>query len=410
MRTTHRLTAIGITRLKTPGYYADGANLVLQVSKAGTKSWLFRYTLNGKRREMGLGSCQTVSLSDARERALACRRQLLDGQDPIDTRAEVRRARHAESAKALTFKECATRCISDKRAEWKNAKHAQQWANTLDAYAYPHIGSLDVRSINTGLVRKCLDPIWTVKTETATRLRQRIETVLDWAKVHGYREGDNPAAWRGHLEAVLPKPAKVAKEKNHAALPYSEVHDFTCELQQRPSASSMALEFLILTACRTGEVIGARWIEIDEDAKTWVVPAERMKASKEHVVPLSARALALLKQAKGLANNSEWVFPGASPKRPLSNMAMLELVRGMGTLDAAGEPITVHGFRSTFRQWVAECTAHPREVAEHALAHRLPDKVEAAYQRGTLLEKRRRLMDDWAQFLATKPQLLQHAA
>jgi len=399
MRTTKKLRAPEIVRLTHPGYYSDGGNLFLQVTGTGAKSWLFRYQLAGKKREMGLGPFTLVSLADARARALECHLQLLSGDDPIEVRKSLIGERRAVLAKAVTFRHCAERCIEDKRPEWKNAKHAAQWGSTLEAYAYPHIGKLDVRVIDTGLVRKCLDPIWTTKTETASRLRQRIETVLDWAKVHGYRAGDNPAAWRGHLQAVMPAPQKITKVENLAALPYTRMHQFMIDLRKRPGMAAMALEFTIRTACRTGEATGATWPEFDLKAGLWTIPAERMKAGVEHTVPLDAATLKVLERAKPASGGKGWVFPGAREGRPLSNMAMLQLVRGMGAKDAAGEAVTVHGFRSTFRQWAAECSAHPREVAEHALAHRLPDKVEAAYQRGTMLEKRRALMADWGQFI-----------
>lgn len=404
MRATKKLRGPDITRLSVPGYYSDGGNLVLQVTGTGAKSWLFRYQLGGKKREMGLGPLNLVSLAAARARALECQMQLLEGDDPIALRKSTVSQRRAVLAKAVTFRHCAERCIEDKRPEWKNAKHAAQWTNTLETYAYPHIGALDVQAIDTGLVRKCLDPIWTTKTETASRLRQRIETVLDWAKVHGYRSGDNPAAWKGHLQAVMPAPQKITKVENLAALPYAEIHAFVTALRKRPGMAAMALEFTIRTASRTGESTGATWTEFDLKAGLWTIPAERMKAGIEHTVPLDAATLAVLERAKPFSDGKSWVFPGAREGRPLSSMAMLEVTRGMAAKDAAGNPITVHGFRSTFRQWAAERSTHPREVAEHALAHRLPDKVEAAYQRGTMLEKRRALMADWGKFIDTMPE------
>lgn len=405
MRSAKKLRAPEIARLTTPGYYSDGGNLVLQVTGTGAKSWLFRYQVAGKKREMGLGPFQLVSLADARVKALECQLQLLAGDDPIALRSAERTGRRIAVAKAMTFKQCAERCIEDKRPAWKNTKHASQWTNTLEAYAYPHIGPLDVAAIDTGLVRKCLDPIWTSKTETASRLRQRIETVLDWAKVHGYRSGDNPAAWRGHLQAVMPAPQKITKVENLAALPYARMPAFMNGLRKKPGMAAMALEFTIRTACRTGEVTGATWPELDLDAGLWTIPAERMKAGVEHTVPLDPAMLSVLERAKPFSGGKGWVFPGAREGRPLSNMAMLELVRGMGAKDATGQAATVHGFRSSFRQWAAECSQHPREVAEHALAHRLPDKVEAAYQRGTMLDKRRSLMADWGAFIDTTPEL-----
>lgn len=402
MKTTERLNALAVKAATTPGYYLDGNGLHLQVSRAGSKSWVYQFTLHGRRREMGLGPFSVLTLSEARAKTRECRHMVLDGVDPIAARKANRMTAAAASAKVLTFKDCTARYIADKRAEWSNAKHAQQWENTLATYAHPHIGQLPVSAVDTGLVRKCLDPIWTTKTETASRVRQRIESVLDWAKVHGYRTGDNPAAWRGHLEGVMAKPSKVAKTENHAALDYAAAPAFIASIRTHDGVAALALEFTILTAARTGETIGATWAEVDLKAKAWTIPADRMKAGIEHTVPLSDRAASLLKSLKAENDGSPWVFPGAREGKPLSNMAMLELVRGTNTKNAVGEPITVHGFRSTFRQWCAEQTAHPREIAEHALAHRLPDKVEAAYQRSTMLEKRRILMTDWAAFLTKK--------
>jgi integrase len=397
----HRLTATAVTKASVPGYYADGGNLVLQVSSTGSKSWVFRYVLAGRRREMGMGPLHTVSLADARQAAAKHRRTLLAGDDPIELRNATRRTKLADAARAVTFQHCAERCIKDRRAEWSNPKHAAQWAATLATYAYPHIGELDVRSIDTALVRKCLDPIWTTKTETASRVRQRIEAVLDWAAVHGHREGNNPARWRGHLEAVLARPTKIAKAEHHAAIAYADIPAVMHGLHHRDNVSARALRFTILTAARTGETIGATWAEIDMGAKLWTIPAERMKARVQHQVPLSDAALAILmheSKLQGSARPAAPVFPGARKGQPLSNMAMLELVRGMALKDATGETATVHGMRSAFRDWAAEATTHPRDVAEHALAHKLPDKTEAAYQRGTLLAKRRALMNDWAKW------------
>lgn len=402
MKTTERLNALAVKAAKSPGYHLDGNGLHLQVSRAGSKSWVYQFTLHGRRREMGLGPLSVLTLSEARARTRECRHMVLDGVDPISARKAKQMTAAAASAKVLTFKDCTDRYIADKRAEWSNAKHAQQWENTLATYANPHIGQLPVSAIDTGLVRKCLDPIWTTKTEAASRVRQRIESVLDWAKVHGYRNGDNPAAWRGHLEGVMAKPSKIAKTENHAALDYAAARSFIASIRTHDGVAAIALEFTILTAARTGETIGARWAEVDLKAKAWTIPADRMKAGIEHTVPLSDRAASLLKGLKAENDGSPWVFPGAREGKPLSNMAMLELVRGTNTRNAAGEPITVHGFRSTFRQWCAEQTSYPRELAEHALAHRLPDKVEAAYQRSTMLEKRRVLMNDWAAFLTKK--------
>lgn len=386
--------------------HCDGGGLWLQVSPTGTKSWVFRYDLNGRRRSMGLGSLITVNLGEARQAALACRKLLLDGIDPIAERDK--RKASMQELKRPTFEQCMRDCIHGKRDEWRNAKHAQQWENTLKTYALPFIGSMPVDAVDTAAVIRCLDPIWKTKTETATRVRQRIEAILDWARVRGYRTGDNPAAWRGHLAEVLPKPRKVTKVRNHPSLEYERIPAFMAALCTRDSVSGMALEFTILTAARTGEVIGARWAEIDRKAKTWTIPADRMKAGREHTVPLCDRALELLDAMQPLSVDKlgkvpgfAFVFPGAKVGKGLSNMAMSNLLDGMAWMDKAGQTVTVHGFRSTFRVWAGERTNYPREVAEHALAHSLPDKVEAAYQRGTLFEKRRQLMIEWARFCAS---------
>lgn len=399
MRTSQQLSALSITRIKEPGYYSDGGNLFLQVTKTGAKSWIFRYGKNGKKHEIGLGPLRDIPLAKAREKALQCRLQILEGLDPLEQRKARMLALKADAAQQITFKQCAEKLIHSKRGGWKNAKHAQQWENTLAAYVYPHIGDLPTSSIDTAAVRKCIDPIWSTKTETANRVRQRIEAVMDWAKTHGHRTGDNPAAWHGHLEHVMAEPVKLKNRKNHAALAVNEISSFTASIRKHPGTSARALEFLILTAARTREVTEATWAEIDFEKATWTIHAGRMKAKTEHTVPLSPAAVELLKKIKPEDDVTEWVFPGGRKGKPLSNMAMLELLRGMGTKDTDGNPATVHGFRSTFRQWAAEHTDYPREVAEHALAHKLPDKVEAAYQRSTLFVKRRALMNDWAAFV-----------
>jgi integrase len=392
-RGIEKLTALEVQRLKAPGYHGDGGGLWLQVSPSGTKSWVFRYTL-GKAREMGLGALHTVSLADARIKARACRQQLLEGVDPIEARNAGRLAERAAAAKAIVFQTAGEAYVEAHRAGWKNLKHADQWANTLETYAYPVLGKLPVAAVDTGLVMQVLEPIWRDKTETASRLRGRIECVLDWATVRGYRTGDNPARWRGHLDNLLPKPTKVAKVRNHPALPYAEIGAFMKQLRAEAGLSAKALELIILTAARTSEVIGATWREFDLDAKLWTVPAARMKSDREHRVPLSAPAVRLLRelQKQGSAP-SAFAFPGAREKKHLSNMACLTLLARMGRDD-----ITVHGFRSTFRDWAAEQTNHPREVAEMALAHTIKDATEAAYRRGDLFEKRARLMDAWATY------------
>ena len=396
-RQINRLNARKIASIAEPGWHPDGGNLYLQVSQAGTKSWIFRFTIDGKTRPMGLGSLNTVSLSEARQQAEEYRKLVRDKIDPIEHRKAETSARLADNAKAKTFRECAEAYIKAHRAEWKNPKHISQWENTLETYAYPKLGALAVRDIDLGAVLEVLEPIWETKTETATRLRQRIEKVLDLATTRGYRTGENPARWRGHLENNLSKPNKVKKVRNHPALPYSDIHGFAKELARQEGIAAEALELCILTAARTGEVINARWAEFDLENNIWTVPADRMKAGKEHRIPLCDRAAAIIQGRLDL-RESDFVFPGAKETRPLSNMAMLQLLKRMDRAD-----ITVHGFRSTFRDWVAEMTNYPREIAEQALAHRIPDKAEAAYRRGDLFEKRRRLMSDWAAYIASPP-------
>lgn len=364
---------------------------------SGSKSWLFRFMLAGRSREMGLGPTHTISLAEARIKAADCRKQLLAGIDPIEARNMLRAAASVEAAKAFTFDQCAEAYIASHRAGWKNAKHADQWENTIETYVSPVFGSLSVASVDTALVMKALerDELWTAKPETASRLRGRIESIIDWAKARGYRQGENPARWKGHLDQLLPARSKLAKVEHHPALPYSEIGDFITSLRKQAGVATNALEFAILTAARTGEVIGAKWDEIDFNGKSWTVPPERMKAKREHRAPLSERAITILEEQKKV-RQSAFVFAGRRENTALSNMAMLQLLKRLGRPD-----LTVHGFRSTFRDWAAEMTAYPREVAEMALAHAIGDKVEAAYRRGDLFEKRSRTMEDWAKYCHT---------
>jgi integrase len=399
-----RLTALKVERLKSKsGMHADGGGLYLQVTTGGA-SWVLRYMLNGKAREMGLGPLVLYGLADARAKALDARRLRHEGIDPIEHRRAERARQRLDAAKVVTFKECAESYIAAHRPGWRNAKHADQWEATLGTYAAPVIGALPVQAIDTALVLKVLEPIWTAKPETASRLRGRIENILDWAKVRGYREGENPARWRGHLDKLLPERGKVRKVQHHAALPYAELPAFMTALREQEGTAARALEYAILTAARTGEIIGARLNEISEGEKVWTVPGERMKAGKEHRVPLSARALAIVNGIDRPAGEgkdaqsapSAFVFPGGKPGKALSNMAFLMLLRRMKR-----EDLTAHGFRSTFRTWAAERTNFPREVIEAALAHTIGNKVEAAYQRGDMFEKRQRLMEAWAQFCSS---------
>jgi integrase len=397
MRDANRLTAVAVARKKNPGRYGDGLGLWLQVSPSGTKSWLFRYMRNGKARQMGLGAVHTVTLAEARETAGNCRKLLLAGLDPIEARRAERMQSRVEAARGTTFKDCGERYIIAHEAGWKNEKHRNQWKTTLATYAYPVLGELSVAAIDTALVLKVIEPIWTVKPETAARVRGRIEAVLDWATAREYRQGDNPARWRGHMDKLLPARSKVARVRHHAALPYDELPVFMAALRKQDGVSPRALEFAILTAARTGETVGARWAEIDADTNVWNVPAERMKGEREHRVPLSARPLEIL-ESLPREGEAEFVFPGGRAENPLSNMALLGVLRRMGRGD-----VTTHGFRSTFRDWAAEQTAYPSDVCEAALAHALRDKTEAAYRRGDLFEKRRRLMADWSKYCTLPP-------
>ena len=399
-RTIGRLTALKVDKAKTPGMYADGGGLYLRITPEGTKNWVFRFMLNGRPRWMGMGPLHTIGLGEGRTRAAEYRKQRYDGIDPIDARRAERHRARLDSAKSITFEASAEKYIAAHKAGWRNAKHAAQWEATLHTYAYPEIGALAVQAIDTGLVMRVLEPIWSKKAETASRLRGRIEAILNWAKVRGYRQGENPARWRGHLDILLPARAKVRKVEHHAALPYAEIGRFMQALRQQEGIAARALEFTVLTAARTGETIGATWGEIDIDGKLWTIPASRMKAGKEHRVPLTAGGVEILKSMKKLASDDgqpeAYVFPGAKLGRPLSNMAFLMLLRRMGRDD-----LTAHGFRSTFRDWCAEQTRYPGEVAEMALAHTVSDKVEAAYRRSDLFDKRRRLMDEWLRSCGT---------
>jgi integrase len=389
-RASNKLSPVEVKGIGRRGMYHDGGGLYLQVSAAGAKSWIFRFMLDGRSREMGLGPVHAIPLADARKRAAECRRMRFDGIDPIEVRRGEREQKKVDAAKSITFDVCAAAYIDAHKAGWKNAKHRDPWPTTLNTYASPVFGPLPVQAVDVGLVMKALEPIWQTKSETASRLRGRIEAVLDWATVRGYRKGDNPARWRGHLDKLLPARSKFQKVEHHPALPYDELADFVAMLRSQEGIAARALEFLILTATRTGEVIGARWDEVDLGEKIWVVPAARMKAGREHRVPLSGSAVAILEEMKKI-RESDFVFPGGKRGKPLSNMAMLAVLKRIGRSD-----LTNHGFRSSFRDWAGERTNFPREVAEMALAHTVGDKVEAAYRRGDLFQKRRQMMDGWA--------------
>ncbi len=386
------LTARKVDTIKTPGLFADGGGLYLQVTASGAKTWIYRYSLGGRRRDMGLGSAGTLGLADARERAADARKQVADGIDPIEAKRASAAAQMIEAARLTTLKQVAESYVTSMRAGWKNSKHAAQWGSTLEAYTYPSIGDLPINAIDTALVLRVLEPLWRTKTETASRLRGRIEAILDYAKVRGLRDGENPARWKGHLDHILPPRAAVAKVRHHASLPFAAIPGFWPKLQVQDGMGARALELAVLTATRTGEVLGAKWEEFDLEGAVWTIPAERMKAGAEHRVPLTPPALALLRKCQSV-RQGDYVFRGQTVTRPLSNMAMAMVLRRM-KVDA-----TPHGFRSSFRTWAAEQTRHQHEVAEAALAHVIADKVVAAYQRGDLFEKRRRLMEDWAAFV-----------
>jgi integrase len=394
-----KLSPAKVRQTTKPGMYGDGGGLWLHVGPSGSKSWVFRYMLAGKAREMGLGPIVTVGLALARERAAAARLLRHDGSDPLEARKAEKAAKAAVAAAAVTFRAAASGYIKAHRPAWRNQKHAWQWDQTLSAHVYPVVGELSVAAIDTGHVTRILEPIWVSKAETAARVRGRIEAILDYAKTHGWRTGENPARWKGHLQNVLPARGKVARVEHRAALPWSEAGAFMAELGKQTGTAALALRFAILTAGRTGEVLGARWGEIDLQSTVWTVPGDRMKAGKEHRVPLAGDAVALLREVAKLRQSDAAdavVFPGgkaAKGVKPLSNMAMLVLLRRMGRGD-----LTVHGFRSTFRDWTAGTTNSPREVVEAALAHTIESKAEAAYRRGDLFAKRRRLMTERATF------------
>jgi integrase len=379
------LSAVQIRAIRKPGRYSDGNGLHLVVDPSGAKRWVLRTVVQGRRRDIGLGGLQLVSLAEAREKALTYRKLAREGGDPI---AEKRRARVV----VPTFKAAATAVHEEHRVAWKNKKHAAQWINTLEQYAYPVLGDRRVDQIDTPDILKVLSPIWLRKPTTARRVKQRIGTIMDWAKASRFRSGENP------IDGVAKGlPRQPDRKRHHAALPFADVPAFVERLRTSAFAEQtrLAFEFLILTATRTNELIGARWAEIDQDRAIWTIPAERMKAKREHRVPLPPRCLEILTCAKELAANSEFVFPGRSGGKPMSNVAFLMALRRM-KLD-----VTAHGFRSAFRDWAAERTHFPREVCEMALAHTINDKTEAAYRRGDLFDKRRELMAAWASFVAS---------
>lgn len=386
--TLNKLSPRAVTTIRKPGRHSDGGGLYLVVDASGARRWLFMFRWGGKLKEMGLGGIATTSLAEARATAEEARKAVKAGRNPIDER----RRKAEEQNRAITFGDFADQLLPELSRGFRNAKHAAQWVSTLNTYA-ADIRKKLIAEIGTDDVLAALQPIWTTKAETASRVRGRIERILDAAKAKGLRSGENPARWRGHLDNLLPRRKKLQRG-HHAAMPFADVPAFMTDLRERPALAALALEFTILTAARSNEVFGARWDEIDRKAKVWIVPAGRMKAGREHRVPLSALALAVLDKAEAIRGDGDLVFPGQKKGRPLSVMAMDMLLRRM-KLD-----VTVHGFRSSFRDWCGEATTFPRDLAEQALAHVVGDETERAYRRGDALEKRRKLMDAWAAYLA----------
>ncbi len=394
-KSIEKLTALKVRRACRPGRFGDGGGLYLQITLSGNKSWIFRYARLGREHQMGLGPLHTVSLVEARHAAQQARKYLLQNVDPL-ARKRRRRRRPSVRPEEKRFDACAEQYIREHAAGWRNDKHRQQWASTMRDYVYPHFGAVDVSTVDTAVVLNALQSIWTTKTATATRVRERIERVLDWTTVQQYREGSNPARWRGHLELLLPAPVKLRRARHHAALPFQEIDEFMAVLREQRGVAAQALEFTILTACRSGEVLKATWAEIDLDGGAWTLPAERIKTGRVHRVPLSTAASKVLAAQKG--RSGRYVFPGSTAEKPLSSMAMTKVLERMGV-----GAVTVHGFRSTFRDWVAERTRYPREWVEIALEHRVGSATEMVYFRSDLLEARRVLMEDWATWCAGGP-------
>ncbi|WP_341917009.1 integrase arm-type DNA-binding domain-containing protein [Polaromonas sp. YR568] len=371
----------------------DGGGLTLQISKTGSASWLHRYMRDGRPTAVGLGAYPQISLHEARKLAQEYRRLLIEGEDPLATKRSLEAVSRLRKLKGTTFNACAAKYIADHRAEWKSSKHAQQWENTLTAYAFPVIGMREISAITTQDLVRILQPIWLAKKETASRVRGRVEAVIDWATALGYRTGENPARYKGHLEHLLARSTPEQRaDKHHAALPHSKIPGFMKSLSAQDGMARWALEFLILTACRTSEVLNAKWSEISEEECLWVIPKERMKAAKTHRVPLVERALEILMTVKTF-QKGDYIFPSGAEDSPLSNMALAMLLRRMGAENA-----TVHGFRSTFRDWIGEKTNHDFRTAEAALAHKIPDRVAAAYARSDLYDKRFSMMEDWGAY------------
>jgi integrase len=390
-----RLTALTVKAATARGLYPDGQGLCLQIARDGSRSWIFRFRFGGRRRYAGLGTVRDVSLQQARERARAARQQLDSGVDPIEAKRGKRTAAQLTAAKAMSFAEAARSYVDARRVGWTQ-KTAGSIAAAIDTYANPILGSLPVGAVDTDLVLKVLEPVWSVKSETASRLRQYLEAVLDFAKVRGYRSGENPAAWRGHLDHILPTKAKVAPVQHLPALDYREIGAFMARLRGLQTIDARALEFTVLVAARSGEVLGARWEEVDLAAKIWMVPAIRTKARRDHRIPLSGAVVALLKNLP--EPHVGPLFPGRGD-RPINRNRLLEVLRQLNP------GVSVHGFRSVFRDWAGDCTTYSRETIEAALSHVVGDRTETSYRRGDALQKRRALMESWATYCAAPPAL-----
>lgn len=395
-RQTHKLSAIAVRNAKRPGLYGDGAGLYLRVGPSGAKSWVYRFMLRGKARTMGLGPLHTLSLADARDAAQAARQKVNAGIDPIADREAEAAIRAREAAPVLTFRQCAERYIAAQESAWSDDNYRAAWVSALERFAYPVIGDMAVRDVDTPAVLKVIEPLWNDRTATASRLRSMIEAVLDWATARDEREGANPAAWRGRISKILPSPAKVRPVRHHRALPYEKAPEFMAAVRAREGVAFRALEFLTLTATRSGETLGAAWEEIDTDKAIWSIPAARMKSRRPFRVPLSRPALEILDALPRVKGN-RYVFPGTRQGRSLSERMLIVALDMMKWRSET----TPHGLRSCFRDWAGERTAYPREIAEAALAHAIGDRTERSYARGDLFDRRARLMCDWAAYLDT---------
>jgi len=389
----NKLTAVKIKQIKKPGWYPDGLGLYLQISPSGSKSWVYRYEIKSKERRCGLGAYPTISLLMARDVADEFRKLRTKGIDPIEHKKQIELQKKLEESKTITFKQSATAYIESHKSGWKNKKHQNQWTNTLQTYAYPLLGNLPVQDVDTDLVIKVLEPIWYTKTETASRVRSRIENVLDWAKVRKFRTGENAARWRGHLDKLLPRPSKIRKVKNQPALAYAELPEFYKALRNKNTISAKALTFIILTATRTNETLGAKWDEFDFETATWTIPDSRMKDGEEHRIPITFEMLELIEELK-IFKQDDYVFPGQQKGKSISDTSVRKNIKQINKNNS----FVTHGFRSTFKDWCAEKTNFSKDLSESALAHKIENATRAAYERGDKLEKRRTLMDAWTNY------------